>query len=292
MPDNPMTRDTSFAAVESRISDALDAHAIAAGSPFRHATLALEEWDGDTWLGGLTGHIGTDWLYVDLLAVADAARGRGVGKRLMAGAEAQARAMGLIGISLDTLSFQAPDFYPPLGYREVGRVVGYPLGGYKVFFEKRLPSALRRLIPGDPALTQVLALLHREFAYMDNQIDPPSSLKSMTIDSLSEDARTDEVWALGDPVTACMILTPRDNALYLGKLAVATSHRGQGIARRLIGLAVARAPIHKATHVELQTRVELTAHQALFRAMGFTEVARTAHPGYDRPTAITFSRKV
>jgi ribosomal protein S18 acetylase RimI-like enzyme len=287
-----MTRDTSFAAVETRISDALDAHAIAAGSPFRHVTLALEEWDGDIWLGGLTSHIGTDWLLVDLVAVADAARGRGVGKRLMAGAEAHARKLGLVGISLDTLSFQAPDFYPPLGYREVGRVVGYPLGGYKVFLEKRLPSDLRRLIPGDPALAQVLALLHREFAYMDSKIDPPSSLAAMTPSSLSKDARTSEVWALGDPVAACMILTPKEDALYLGKLAVATSHRGQGIARRMIDLAVARAPIHKAGRIELQTRVELTANQALFRALGFTEVARTAHPGYDRPTAITFERKV
>jgi ribosomal protein S18 acetylase RimI-like enzyme len=287
-----VTDDPAFVAAEARIGAVLDAHARAAGYPFRNANLVLEEWDGDTWLGGLTGHFGTDWLYVGMLAVADAARGRGIGQRLMAGSEARARAMGLIGISLDTLSFQAPDFYTALGYREVGRVQGYPLGGYKLFLEKRLPSDLRRLIPGDPALPQALDLLQAAFAFMEGRIDPPSSLATMTLDSLTETARTSEVWALGDPVISCMILTPRGDALYLGKLAVADSHRGHGIARRLVDLAVARAPIHKVSRIELQTRVELTGNQVAFRALGFTEVARTAHPGYDRPTAITFERKV
>ena len=44
--------------------------------------------------------------------------------------------------------------------------------------------------------------------------------------------------------------------------------------------------------LELQTRVELTENHATFRALGFVEVARTAHPGYDRPTSITFRRPV
>jgi hypothetical protein len=42
-------------------------------------------------------------------------------------------------------------------------------------------------------------------------------------------------------------------------------------------------------HLELQTRVELTENHATFRAMGFVETGRTAHPGYDR-TSITFRR--
>ena len=42
----------------------------------------------------------------------------------------------------------------------------------------------------------------------------------------------------------------------------------------------------------LQTRVELVENQTAFRAMGFQEVGRTAHPGYDRPTSITYRRAV
>ena len=42
--------------------------------------------------------------------------------------------------------------------------------------------------------------------------------------------------------------------------------------------------------VELQTRIELTANHATFAALGFVETERTAHPGYDRPTTLTFRR--
>jgi hypothetical protein len=44
--------------------------------------------------------------------------------------------------------------------------------------------------------------------------------------------------------------------------------------------------------LELQTRVELTENHAIFAALGFREVGRTAHPGYDRPTSVTMERPV
>jgi ribosomal protein S18 acetylase RimI-like enzyme len=73
---------------------------------------------------------------------------------------------------------------------------------------------------------------------------------------------------------------------------VAASHRGQGLARRLIDQAEARARALQLPALELQTRVELVENQAAFRAMGFEEVGRTAHEGYDHPTSITFRRAV
>jgi hypothetical protein len=44
--------------------------------------------------------------------------------------------------------------------------------------------------------------------------------------------------------------------------------------------------------LELGTRVELTENHAAFAALGFREVARTAHAGYDRPTSVTMERAV
>jgi hypothetical protein len=40
--------------------------------------------------------------------------------------------------------------------------------------------------------------------------------------------------------------------------------------------------------LELQTRIELTENHALFRHLGFVQTAATAHPGYTRPTTLTF----
>ena len=144
----------------------------------------------------------------------------------------------------------------------------------------------RRLAPDDPALPAVLDLIREAFAYMDGVVDPPSSIHRLRLDDL----RAGEVWALGDPPVAAMMLTVRGDALYLGKLAVAVAHRGQGLSRRMVEAAVARAAALGLSAVELQTRIELTANQAAFTALGFAEIARTAHPGYDLPTSITYRR--
>ena len=144
----------------------------------------------------------------------------------------------------------------------------------------------------DPALwPPILTLLHQAFAYMEGRIDPPSSLRDLTPEALTRQAEVGEIWVLGAPV-ACVFLTPKPGALYVGKLAVAEGHRGQGLARRLIDLAEERARERGLPDVELQTRVELVENQAAFRAMGFFEVGRTAHKGYDRPPAITYRRAV
>jgi len=152
--------------------------------------------------------------------------------------------------------------------------------------------APRRLRPGDPALTQVLALTRAAFAFMDGVVDPPSSIHRMDMAALTAAAGAGELWVIGAPVRASVILTPKPDALYLGKLAVAEEARGQGLARRLVDHAAARAAALGLAAVELQVRVELTGNQRAFAAMGFAEVARTAHAGYARPTSVTMRRLV
>ncbi|WP_373356398.1 GNAT family N-acetyltransferase [Pseudoroseicyclus sp. CXY001] len=150
---------------------------------------------------------------------------------------------------------------------------------------------MRRLGPGDPALTEVLALIRAAFAGMEGRIDPPSSMHRLDAAALEAQAAEAEVWVIGAPVRACVILTPRASALYLGKLAVAAEARGQGLARALVQQAEARARALGLPALELQTRVELTENHATFAALGFEEVGRTSHAGFDRPTTILF-RKV
>jgi len=137
-------------------------------------------------------------------------------------------------------------------------------------------------------MAEVLGLIRVEFAYMDGVIDPPSSMHQLTLELLA--AGPGEVWATGMPVVACAVLTSKPGALYIGKLAVAQAARGRGMARAMIALAERRALEMGLDRLELQTRVELVANQATFAAMGFTETGRTAHPGFDRPTTITYRR--
>jgi ribosomal protein S18 acetylase RimI-like enzyme len=157
-------------------------------------------------------------------------------------------------------------------------------------------AAMTPLRATDPALwPPMLALLREAFAFMEGRIDPPSSLRDLTPEVLSAQAQAGEVWVIDGAdggIAACIVLTPKPHALYLGKLAVAAAYRGQGLARRLIDHAETRARARGLPALELQTRVELVENQAAFRAMGFVEVGRTAHPGHDRPTSITYRRLV
>lgn len=146
----------------------------------------------------------------------------------------------------------------------------------------------RQLLPDDPLLPAVLALIRDSFAVMDGRIDPPSSIHRLTLTDLRD--RNKEVWVIGTAPLACMILTPKPDTLYLGKLAVSATARHRGYATALIGQALTRAAALHRPHVTLQTRIELTENHATFTRLGFTQIARTAHPGFDRPTSLTFRR--
>ena len=81
----------------------------------------------------------------------------------------------------------------------------------------------RRISGGSPHLGDVLHLMRDCFAYMDGRIDPPSSLGQTTLPSLKATAGRDEIWAIGAPPLACVVLSVKPAVLYLGKLCVPPS---------------------------------------------------------------------
>ncbi|MEM6587307.1 MAG: GNAT family N-acetyltransferase [Pseudomonadota bacterium] len=136
------------------------------------------------------------------------------------------------------------------------------------------------------AIPDVLSLIQRSFAFMDGQIDPPSSMHRLTVDAIAEHCRRAEVWTLGTPITACIFLTPKPEVLYVSKLAVDEQQRGRGLARKLIQHAEIRAHALNLPALELETRIELTENHVTFDRMGFVKTAEAAHDGYTRPTFI------
>lgn len=137
----------------------------------------------------------------------------------------------------------------------------------------------------------VLALIQRAFAVMEGRIDPPSSLHRLTAAGVAAQAMAGEVWVI-PPLQACMFLTPRPGRLYLGKLAVDPALQGRGLARHLVAQAEDRARALGLPVLELETRVELVENHAIFRRLGFIETGRKAHEGFQRPTSITFQKRV
>jgi GNAT superfamily N-acetyltransferase len=88
--------------------------------------------------GGLLGSTHWNWLHVSHLWIDGPARGRGLGRRLLLAAEAEARGRGCRHVHLDTFSFQARRFYESLGYEVFGELADYPPGHSRFFLRKHL----------------------------------------------------------------------------------------------------------------------------------------------------------
>ena len=93
--------------------------------------------DDDAIRGGLIGHAYAGWLFINLLWVHADLRRERIGSRLIAEAEQRALAFGCHSAWVDTFSFQAPEFYRKLGYREFARL-DYPPDHERIFLRKRL----------------------------------------------------------------------------------------------------------------------------------------------------------
>lgn len=120
---------------EEHVGAILDAHSASQGREFVHYGFHAE-LDGEMIAGITAWAMGPD-LHIDMLAVAEEHRREGLGSALLARAEQAGRADGCTTASVDTFSFQAPDFYPRHGYQEIFR---YPLtdGSERIYFSKRL----------------------------------------------------------------------------------------------------------------------------------------------------------
>jgi GNAT superfamily N-acetyltransferase len=104
---------------------------------YRDVAVLIRDEAGAT-IGGLSGYTSYRWMFIELLFVPEHLRGQNIGTKLMAQAEAHARSLGLVGIWLDTFSFQARPFYEKLGYSVFGTIEDYPPGGARYFLSKTL----------------------------------------------------------------------------------------------------------------------------------------------------------
>ena len=96
---------------------------------------------GDEVQGGLLAAVWGGVMYVRILWVARALRGKGHGQRLLAEAEQRAIERGCRHVFLDTFNFQAPDFYVKQGYEIYARADDWPVGHAHFFLRKALPGA-------------------------------------------------------------------------------------------------------------------------------------------------------
>ncbi|HXV30745.1 MAG TPA: GNAT family N-acetyltransferase [Sinorhizobium sp.] len=139
---------------------------------------------------------------------------------------------------------------------------------------------------------ELLALILAAFAHMDGRIDPPTTARALTLESLRRKARDEVALTVvsGGDLLGCVFLKPEADCLFLGKLAVAPAAQRRGIGRRLLAAAEETARSLSLPALRLQARIELTENHMTFAAWGFVETGRSAHPGFTRPTSIEMQK--
>jgi len=134
-----------------------------------------------------------------------------------------------------------------------------------------------------------LAQLHRfvQEAFRDLPIDPPSSVLKETVADFTARLRSDTILVAlnSDALIGSIFCTPKNDALYVGRLAVRTDWRRRGVASALVDAAKDEARRRGARRITLGARIALPGNVALFRRNGFAIVRETCHPVFTTPTS-------
>jgi len=153
-------------------------------------------------------------------------------------------------------------------------------------------ARIRPTLPAESA--EVARIMRTAFAEQRGHIRPESAALNETAESVARLIAEGRVFvAVCDGrLAGCVNAAPGEGHVYLGRLSVLPEYRRRGIADRLVGAVEEYARETGLGSVLLKVRVALPENQAYFRARGYREIGREAHPGFDSPTSIRMQKPV
>ena len=130
---NPTDKEIDF------VNHALEDFNNKAVGPDNHELLNIVEYDDNgNVIAGILGGTYWGWMHIDILWVDENHRRSGIGSKLLKAAEDEARNRGAHSVHVDTMSWQAPEFYKKHGYRIIGELNDIPTGNKKFHLVKDL----------------------------------------------------------------------------------------------------------------------------------------------------------
>lgn len=133
MNHNPSESEIEF------VNNALARFNDAKVGPDNHELLNIVEYDDSgNVIGGILGGTYWGWMHIDILWVDEKFRKQGIGSKLLQSAEDEARRRGAHSVHVDTMSWQAPDFYKKHGYKIISELNDIPKGNKKYHLIKQL----------------------------------------------------------------------------------------------------------------------------------------------------------
>jgi ribosomal protein S18 acetylase RimI-like enzyme len=115
--------------------------------------------------------------------------------------------------------------------------------------------------------------------YLSRMDRPPAPM----FQDYSASIAAGEVWVLGRPVRGLVSLTGTSGgALLIENVAVHPSAQGSGLGRELMEFAEREAARRGLRRLVLYTSEAMTENPAIYRHLGYAEVARRTEDGYHR----------
>lgn len=134
-----------------------------------------------------------------------------------------------------------------------------------------------------PILHEVIQAAYAEY---DGRLTPPSGAHNETVESLTAKLKRGAgaiAWD-GDQAAGSVLFEPRENALYLGRLAVPPPYRRRGIGALLVDYVEKQALAHGFSQITLGVRLQLPENTAFYTKLGYHVVSYGSHPGFAEPT--------
>jgi predicted N-acetyltransferase YhbS len=141
-----------------------------------------------------------------------------------------------------------------------------------------------------PAIAATIAAAFEQYR---GKLRPESGAFRETAEAIANELASDSgaiVAERNGRMLGCVMLKLVEGDLYFGRLSVLPLARGQGLAKRLIEAVEDEARRRELLGVRCGVRIVLTENQRLFTALGYLEVGREAHEGFDHPTSINLRK--
>lgn len=130
---NPNKNEIEF------VNNALEKFNCEHAGPDNHVLLNIVEYDeNQNVIAGILGGTYWGWLHIDILWVDEKFRRKKIGSQLLIAAENEAKKRCCHSVHVDTMSWQAPEFYRKHGYELISELDNIPDGYKKFHFVKRL----------------------------------------------------------------------------------------------------------------------------------------------------------
>jgi predicted N-acetyltransferase YhbS len=139
----------------------------------------------------------------------------------------------------------------------------------------------------------IAATIAASFEQYRGKLEPESGAFRETAEAIAAELARESgaiVAERNGRMIACVMVKLIEDDLYFGRLSVVPEARGEGIARRLVEAVEDEARRRELAGVQLGVRIVLVENQKLFSSMGYVEISREAHEGFDHPTSINMRK--